>query len=105
MPGHDIIVIGTSAGGVEAVRSLVRELPDDLPAAVFAVLHVPPESPSLLPHILQRSTSLQVRHAADGEHIEQGHIYVAPPDNHLFLEEGYVRVVRGPKENRHRPAI
>jgi two-component system, chemotaxis family, protein-glutamate methylesterase/glutaminase len=104
MPGHDIIVIGASAGGVEALRELARGLPSNLPAAVFIVLHVPPASPSLLPRILNNSGPLRARHATNGEAIERGRIYVAPPDHHLLVERDRVRVVRGPKENRARPA-
>lgn len=104
MPGHDIIVIGGSAGGVEALRELMRGLPPDLPAAVFAVLHVTPAAPSALPEILSRNSALPARHAVDGEAIEYGRVYVAPPDHHLLVESERVRVVRGPKENRVRPA-
>lgn len=105
LPGHDIIVVGASAGGVEALSNLVRGLPADFPAAVFAVLHIPSQSPSLLPSILDRVSSLAVAHAIDGERIRHGRIYVAPPDYHLLVERDFVRVIRGPKENRYRPAV
>ncbi|HEY0606776.1 MAG TPA: chemotaxis protein CheB [Herpetosiphonaceae bacterium] len=105
MGGHDIIVVGASAGGVEALTMLVRDLPADLPAAVFIVLHIPAQSPSLLPSILNRAGPLIAAHPEDKTRIEHGRIYVAPPDHHLLVEEGLVRVVRGPKENRHRPAV
>ena len=105
MPGHDIIVIGASAGGVEALKEVVRELPADLQAALFVVLHVPAQSPSILPQILDREGPLGVGHAVDGEPITYGRVYVAPPDNHLLIERGRVRVVHGPKENRYRPAV
>src|SRR5579864_7798260 len=105
MPGHDIIVIGASAGGVEALVKLVGQLPGDLPAAVFVVLHIPAESPSLLPGILERSGPLPASQPGDNEAIRSGHIYVASPDYHLLIEQGRVRQMRGPKENRHRPAI
>ena len=105
MSGHDIIVVGTSAGGVEALQVLVRELPSNIPAAIFVVVHIPAEPRSLLPKILSRAGSLPASHPVDGVEIERGHIYIAPPDQHLLLEKGIVRVVRGPKENRHRPAI
>ncbi len=105
MSGHDIIVVGASAGGVEALQALVRDLPVDLPAAIFVVLHIPAESRSLLPDILNRAGRLPALHPQDGVEIERGHIYIAPPDHHLLVERGIVRVVRGPKENRHRPAI
>jgi two-component system, chemotaxis family, protein-glutamate methylesterase/glutaminase len=105
MPGHDIIVVGASAGGVEALVTLARSLQRNLQAAVFVVLHIPAQSPSLLPEILSRAGPLKAVQATDDMRIEQGHIYIAPPDHHMLVEEDKVRVVRGPKENRHRPAI
>jgi two-component system, chemotaxis family, protein-glutamate methylesterase/glutaminase len=104
MPDHDIIVIGTSAGGVEALTEIVRHLPSSLPAAVFVVIHLPVHSPSVLPQILQRAGRLPAAFARHGETIQHGRLYVAPPDHHLLIEKGYLRVVRGPKENRHRPS-
>jgi two-component system chemotaxis response regulator CheB len=104
MPGHDIIVLGASAGGVEALSRVVADLPGDLPASVFIVLHIPPMA-SALPQILGRRSKLPVAHAIDGEPIEPGRVYVAPPDRHLLLQSGQVRVVPGPKENGHRPAV
>jgi two-component system, chemotaxis family, protein-glutamate methylesterase/glutaminase len=101
----NIIVIGASAGGVEAVSTLVRALPADLPAAVFVVLHIPAQSPSMLPAILARAGQLPALQPTDGLAITHGQIYVAPPDHHMLLERGRIRVVRGPRENRHRPAI
>lgn len=101
----NIIVIGASVGGVEALQRLVSGLPKDFPAAIFVVLHVPPEGASVLPEILKRAGKLSASHAQDGEPIRTGHIYVAPPDRHLLVEDGRVRVMHGPKENRHRPAI
>lgn len=105
MPTRDTIVIGTSAGGVQALTTLVAGLPADLPAAVFIVLHIPSESTGLLPSILTRESNLPVAHAVDGENIRRGQIYVAPPDLHLLIERNHVRLVHGPKENLHRPSI
>ncbi|WP_322745225.1 chemotaxis protein CheB [Nostoc sp. LEGE 12447] len=102
---HNIIVIGTSAGGVEALTYLVKNLPPDLNAAVIIVLHVSSHGTSVLPKILSRASNLPVSHAQDGEAIVHGWIYVAPPDYHLLVERGYLRLTRGPKENRCRPAI
>jgi two-component system chemotaxis response regulator CheB len=102
---HDIIVIGTSKGGVEALSRLVAQLPRDLPASVFVVLHLAPDYRSLLPDILSRVGPLPARHPEDYEPLQQGRIYVAPSDHHLLVEPGHVRVVRGPLENGHRPAV
>src|SRR5919202_3455479 len=105
MPGHDIIVAGASAGGMEALQVLVRDLPADLPAALFVVWHIPAHSFGVLPDVLARAGLLPAAHARDGEPIAPGRVYVAPPDRHLLLEPGQVRLTRGPKENHFRPAI
>jgi len=105
MPSRDIVVIGASAGGVEALASLVRRLPSDLGAAMLVVLHLSPEHKSVLPEILSSAGPLAARHARNGESILPNRIYVARPDHHLLVHEGHVRVVRGPRENGHRPAI
>lgn len=105
MPGHDIIVIGCSAGGVEALGKLAGELPGELPAAVFVVHHFPSHAVSVLPSILTRAGSLPAAHAVDGEAIRPGRIYVAPPNYHLLLRRGHVRLMHGPRENGHRPAV
>lgn len=105
MPGHDIIVIGASIGGLEALRALLPSLPQDLPAALFVVWHLAPTSLGVLPAVLQAVSPLPIANAQDGEAIRPGRIYVAPPDQHLVLEPGRVRLTRGPKENRFRPAV
>lgn len=101
----DIIVVGASAGGIEALRTLVGALPEDLSASVFVVLHTSPESPGMLAGILDRFGNLPATNAKDGERIRSGRIYVAPPDRHLLIEPGVVRTTHGPKENRFRPAV
>ena len=105
MATRDTIVVGASAGGVQALNKLVSDLPSDLPAAVFIVLHIPPDIPSLLPEILSRNAQLEVAHAIDGEKIRGGKVYVAPPDHHLLIQDSHIELVRGPKENLHRPSI
>ena len=102
---RNVIVIGASAGGVEALRALVAELPADLPASVLVVLHVPPYGNSVLPAILTRSGPLPAHHAEQGESLRPGQIYVAPPDHHLIVGEGAAVLSRGPTENGHRPAV
>jgi len=105
MATRDIIVIGASAGGVQALSQLVRDLPSEIPASIFIVLHIPANAPSLLPAILAREASLPVEQGNDGEKIVHGKVYVAPPDQHLLLENGHTKLVHGPKENLHRPSI
>jgi two-component system, chemotaxis family, protein-glutamate methylesterase/glutaminase len=102
---HDVVVIGASAGGVEALISLVGALPTDLPAAVFVVLHVAPSATSVLADILDRAGPLPAAQARDGDAIVAGRILVAPPDHHLVLMPGGVLLDHGPKENGHRPGI
>ncbi|MFB9994530.1 chemotaxis protein CheB [Deinococcus oregonensis] len=100
-----VVVLGASAGGVEAIRELLSYLPADFPASVFVVLHIPPYSQSYLPEIFNRAGALPAAHAQDGEAVCTGRVYVAPPDHHLLLEDGRVLVKRGPKENRFRPSV
>jgi two-component system, chemotaxis family, protein-glutamate methylesterase/glutaminase len=105
LPNRDIIVMGASAGGLSAFNRIIKQLPEQLNAAVFIVWHVSPYSTSILPEILNRAGRLKAKHPADGESIEMGKIYIAPPDHHLLLESGRIRLTKGPKENRFRPAI
>jgi len=105
MNAHDVIVIGTSAGGLEALKELVSGLPADLAAAVFIVRHTPPDTPSMLPALLQRAGKLTASHAFHGEPIRKGHIFVAPPNHHMMIEDRIVSLTDGPKENRSRPAV
>jgi two-component system chemotaxis response regulator CheB len=105
MIGHNIITVGASAGGVEALGTLVAGLPADLPASVFVTLHVPSHGGSSLPKILAKRGPLPAEHARDGQAIEPGRIYVAPPDQHLLIHGKMVRLSRGPRENGVRPAI
>lgn len=100
-----IIVIGASAGGFKVLQQLAADLPPDLPAALFIVWHISPESHGVLPQALERAGPLPAANATDGEAISAGRIYVAPPDHHLLVERGRVRITRGPKEHRFRPAV
>jgi two-component system chemotaxis response regulator CheB len=102
---RDIVVIGSSAGGVEALQRFCAALPSDLPAAVFITQHLSPSARSMLPHLLARATMLPVSSPQDGAAIERGHIYVAAPDHHLLLREDRILMRRGPYENRTRPAV
>jgi two-component system chemotaxis response regulator CheB len=102
---HDVVVIGGSAGALSGVKELLRGLPAGFPAAVFVVIHTAPDSAGALPSILEKAGSLPARTAVDGEPIRSGHVYIAPPDHHLLLKHGYLRVTRGPRENSFRPAV
>lgn len=105
MAHHDIVVLGASAGGVSALMALVSGLPEDLPATLFVVVHVPPYAVSRLPEILCRAGPLSAIHAIEGMPTRAGQIIVAPPDRHLLVRQGRVELSRGPRENHSRPAI
>jgi two-component system chemotaxis response regulator CheB len=100
-----VVVLGASAGGVDALSEVVRGLPADLPAAVLAVLHVSASAPSLLAQILDRASALPAAAAQDGEALEPGRIYVAQPDLHLTVADGHVRLTADARVNGHRPAV
>jgi two-component system chemotaxis response regulator CheB len=100
-----VVVVGASAGGVEALVAFVRALPADTRQAVCVVLHISPAGTSAMPQILGRAARLPVHSPADGQPLLGGHIYVAPPDHHLEIEPGLMRLTQSPRENGHRPAI
>lgn len=102
--GPELIVIGTSAGGVEALSKLVSQLPSDFHAAILIAMHTS-TGESQLPRILARKGKLRVIHADDGVKIEQGTVYVARPNSHLMVEDGRLRSTLGPRRNGHRPSI
>ncbi len=102
---RDLIVIGASAGGIEALKTVVAGLPADLPAAILVVLHVPPHAQSELPRILSRVSRLPVAHARGDCAIVKGTITIAPPDHHLTVRGERIRLSRGPQVNSHRPAV
>jgi two-component system chemotaxis response regulator CheB len=105
MPKRDIITIGGSAGSVEALQKIVQRLPADFPAAVFVVTHLSPRGKNFLPEILDGRGALPARQAQEGERIQPGEIYIAPPDRHLLVAEHHIHLTRGPKEGLHRPSI
>lgn len=102
---RDLVVVGASAGGVEALRTLVSTFPPDLPLCVVVVLHMPSGGSSALPSILGRSGPLPAFAAEDGAPLRPGRIHVAPPDHHVVVHDGVLRLSRGPTENGYRPAV
>ena len=102
---RDIVVIGASAGGVEALQRLCGALPAGFPAAVFITQHLSASARSVLPQLLDRASPLPAFSPADGDPIEHGKIYVSAPDHHMLLRDGKVLMRRGPNENRTRPAV
>lgn len=104
-PAFSIVVLGASAGGVQALSTVLSGLPAELNAAVFVVLHIPAHTRSHLDSILQRVSRMKVHPAVDWEPIIPGHVYVAQADCHLMVDTDIVRLTRGPKECRSRPAI
>jgi two-component system, chemotaxis family, protein-glutamate methylesterase/glutaminase len=105
MPTRDIIVVGTSAGGVQALQRLVHQFPPNFPAAVLVVLHIAPDLPSKLPEILCRAGPVPVHHCRDRDQLGAGRILVAPPGFHMLLDGEQVRLTHGPRENSSRPSI
>ena len=99
-----VVAVVASAGGVEALSSFIAVLPAGFPAAVLVVLHISPKGPSMLPRILTRAGRLPARHPDDGEPLARGVIAVAPPDRHLVVADGCIRLVTGARENGHRPS-
>jgi two-component system chemotaxis response regulator CheB len=102
---RDLVVIGASAGGVDALKVVVAGLPANLQATICIVLHIAPASPSALARILARSGPLHCRQAVDGDDLRLGEILVAAPDHHLEIEDNHARLTVGPRENGHRPAV
>jgi two-component system chemotaxis response regulator CheB len=105
MGRRDIIAIGGSLGAVDAVKQLCRDLPGDLAASVFIVIHVGANGNDLLAGIFDADSAISVSTAVDGEVLRPGHAYVAPADHHLLVIGNVVRLGRGPRENMARPAI
>lgn len=102
---RDIVVIGSSAGGIKSLVEMLRVMPHDFPAPIFLVQHIAPHTQSVLPDVINMVCPLEAVHPENGDEIKPGKIYIAPPDHHLLLEEGKVLVTKGPKENKFRPSV
>jgi two-component system, chemotaxis family, protein-glutamate methylesterase/glutaminase len=102
---RDLVVIGASAGGIDALRALLPEIPRDFPAAICAVLHMAPNSPGILHEIFGRAGKLPAKMVTGVERLRPGQLYLPAPDHHLIVEPSLVRSTQGPRENRFRPAI
>ena len=98
-----VVVAGASAGGVEALVAFVGSLPRETEDAICVVLHISPSGTSAMPDILARAGDLPVHSARDGDALLAGHVYVAPPDHHLLVERGRIRLSQQPRQNGHRP--
>jgi two-component system chemotaxis response regulator CheB len=105
MARRDIIVVGASSGGVDALSRMVAAFPADLEASVLIVLHMAPSFPRVLAERLGAAGPLPAAEAVDGETMRPGQIYVAVPDHHLLIQESKLRLTRGPRENHSRPSI
>jgi two-component system chemotaxis response regulator CheB len=102
---RDIVVIGASAGGIDALRAIFAGLPPDFPGSICVVLHISSESPGVLDKILDRAGPLPSITVRTSQRLQPGRIYLPAPDHHLVIEPSVARATRGPKENRFRPAI
>jgi two-component system chemotaxis response regulator CheB len=105
MPAERVIVVGTSSGGLDALRVLMAGLPGDFATPICVVQHIGPSAPGILHEILARAGDLSVSKAVSGMPLRGPGMYVAPPDFHLIVEKGLLRTSKGPRENRFRPAI
>jgi two-component system chemotaxis response regulator CheB len=103
--GHRIIVIGGSTGGFEALKTIVKNLPAPFNGSIFIVWHTGANAGGVLANVLNGLTPIYVANAYNNEEIQPNRIYIAPPDHHLIIDRGFLRVTNGPKENRFRPAI
>jgi len=99
-----MIVIGASAGGIQVLQQILSGFPRDFGASVLIVIHTAARD-GHLSEVLARSAHMVATDAEHGKHIKRSQIYVAPPDHHFMVDDSHVVLSRGPKVNRHRPAI
>jgi two-component system chemotaxis response regulator CheB len=102
---RDVLAIGASAGGVQALLRLAADFPADLPASVLVTLHLSNQFRSSLDELLTHAGPLPAAFAQDGEPLRKGRIYIAPPDRHLMVDGARIVLGAGPRENNSRPSI
>ena len=105
MANRDILAIGTSAGGVEALLFLVKRIPPSFPAAILITIHLASQNRSMLDEILSRAGPLPAHFAKNNDPLRKGHIFIAPPGRHLLIDGETLSLGIGPRENNVRPAI
>src|SRR5882724_12223470 len=105
MANRDLVAIGTSAGGVEALSLLCKALPAQFPATILITLHLPSRYASTLDRILSQAGNLPATFARDGDTLRKGQIFLAPPGCHLIADRDRLLLGKGPRENHARPAI
>jgi len=104
VPAKEVIVIGGSAGAIEALRELLKGMPAEFPAAILVVIHLADNSEHFA-DIFRVCSVLPVSTGQDGERIERARVYLAPPKHHMLVQDGHIRLSKGPRENRHRPSV
>ncbi len=102
---YHVIAIGESAGGFRSICKLLRLLPSDLSCGILIVQHLSPEHKSMMADLLEHKTSLMVRQANDCDPIQDGVVYIGPPNQHLVAEPGRVRLLQTPALRLHRPSV
>lgn len=105
MATHDLVLIGGSAGSIEPLQQILERLPADFPGTILVTIHVSPHSPGHLVDMLRQNSRIPVSYAEDAQRLQPGRALVAPPDRHLLVQDGTLRLSRGPRENRARPAV
>lgn len=106
MKNTRLVVVGASAGGMEALKKLVAQFPEDFPASIFIVNHMSADNTGdALVNVLNGTSGLKCAHAHDKQSFKKGNIYLAPPDQHMLIVKGKILITKGARENRSRPAI
>ncbi len=105
MTGRDLVVVGASAGGIDALRQIIAGLSTASNLTLLVAIHRGPATPGVLPQVIERAGALPASYAVDGEPLRPGHVFLASPDHHLVVDGDRLRVTHGPLEHGFRPAI